>query len=75
MEEKTAPVTDSGAQPHGCFVCSTAMPLLEKCFSGATRDHFRASKIEFLKGLRSLLDDKISHMSTHESKGTHVTVE
>ena len=75
MEEKT---TESGA-PHthgpGCFFCTTAMPMMGKIWSGATRDHFRNSRVEFLKGLRSLIDERISHLSREEHKGTHVTVE
>lgn len=60
----------------GCFICTTALPLLEKCWSEATRDHFKNSRIEFLKGIRSLIDDRISHLSRDEQpKGTHVTVE
>jgi len=35
-----------------------------------------AESIEFLKGLRSLIDDRIAHLSTHEEpKGKQVTVE
>jgi hypothetical protein len=59
----------------GCFVCGTAIPILERMWSDATKDHFRNSRIEFLKGLRSLLDDRIAHLSREEHKGTHVTVE
>jgi hypothetical protein len=51
------------------------MPMLESLVSQATRDHFRNSRVEFLKGVRSLLDERISHLSREESKGTHVTVE
>jgi len=36
--------------------------------------HFRQSKVEFLKGLRSLLDDRIEDM-TRPKKGTRVVVE
>ncbi len=72
MEEKTAGAPQAG---HGCFICSTAVPLLEKMWSEATRDHFRNSRIEFLKGIRSLIDDRIAHLSKEEVKGTHVTVE
>ena len=62
--------------PRGCFVCETAVPLLEKMWSDATKDHFRNSRIEFLKGIRSLIDDRITHLSKEEEpKGTHVTVE
>ena len=74
MEEKTAAAEST---PHaGCFFCTTAIPLMERVWTEATRDHFRNSRIEFLKGLRSLIDDRIAHLSKHdETKGTHVTVE
>jgi hypothetical protein len=60
---------------RGCFICETALPLFEKCWSDATRDHFKNSRIEFLKGIRSLIDDRIAHLAKEEPKGTHVTVE
>jgi hypothetical protein len=74
MDEQT---TASGTRSHteGCFFCTTAMPMLENLVSEATRDHFRNSRVEFLKGLRSLLDERIAHMSHAETKGTHVPVE
>lgn len=75
MEEKTAPPESAAAHQHGCFVCNTAIPLLQHCWSESTKEHFRSSKIEFLKGIRSLLDDRISHLSSTEAKGTRVTVE
>jgi hypothetical protein len=59
----------------GCFFCTTAIPIMERMWSEATRDHFRNSRIEFLKGLRSLIDDRIAHLSKNEPKGTHVNVE
>ncbi len=72
MEDKT----DEASHRAGCFFCTTALPLLERCWTEATRDHFRNSRIEFLKGVRSLIDDRIAYLSrTAESKGTHVTVE
>ena len=85
MDEKATP--DSQSQPHaqdhahaaGCFFCTTAMPMLENALgnvcSESTRDHFRNSRVEFLKGMRSLLDERISHLSREETKGTKVTVE
>ena len=74
MDETAKP--DAAPRPAGCFICTTAMPLLEKMWSDATADHFRNSRIEFLKGLRSLIDDRISHLSRDaEPKGTRVTVE
>jgi hypothetical protein len=74
MDEKTAA---GGTHSHaeGCFFCTTAMPMLENLVNPATREHFRNSRVEFLKGLRSLLDERIAHMAGEEAKGTHVTVE
>jgi hypothetical protein len=67
--------TGKAGAGRGCFICETALPLLEKCWSDATRDHFKNSRIEFLKGIRSLIDDRIAHLAKEEPKGTHVTVE
>jgi hypothetical protein len=72
MEEKTG---ESHARQPGCFICTTALPLLERWWSESTHDHFRNSRVEFLKGIRSLIDDRIAHLSRAERKGTHVTVE
>lgn len=69
---------DSADHQHGpgCFFCTTAIPLVEKFWSEATKHHFRSSRIEFLKGVRSLIDDRIEHLAREEgSKGTHVPVE
>ena len=67
----------AAAKPaSGCFLCETAIPMLEKCLGEATVDHFRKSRIEFLKGVRSLLDERIASLSKEtEVKGTRVTVE
>jgi hypothetical protein len=72
MEEKTA---EGGTGGHGCFFC-TMLPLIEHRWTEATRGHFKNSRVEFLKGLRSLIDDRIAHLSKEaEPKGTRVTVE
>jgi hypothetical protein len=60
---------------RGCLLCGTVMPLMERMWSEATNDHFRNSRLEFLKGIRSLIDDRISHLSKEETKGTKVVVE
>lgn len=76
MEEKTATANPAESQhQHGCFFCATALPIIEHLWSEATRDHFRNSRVEFLKGVRSLIDDRIAHLSRKEPKGTRVAVE
>ena len=74
MDEKTE-TAGTHAHAGGCFFCDTAMPMLESLVGDATREHFRNSRVEFLKGLRGLLDERIAHMSRAETKGTKVTVE
>jgi predicted nucleic acid-binding Zn ribbon protein len=72
MDEKTAQM---GPQPQGCFFCATAIPLLEQCCPEAAREHFRNARVELLMGLRSLIDERIAHLSKQEVKGAKVTVE
>ena len=44
--------------------------------SDAAREHLRNSRIEFLKAVRSLIDDRIERLSaTGPQQGTKVTVE
>ena len=66
---------NTSAPRTGCFLCTNVMPLLGHMWSEATNDHFRNSRVEFLKGIRSLIDDRIAHLSKDEQKGTHVVVE
>lgn len=71
MEEKATCVAGPG-----CLICGTVKPLLGRMWSDATGNHFRNSRIEFLKGIRSLIDDRIDRLSRHEeAKGTRVVVE
>ena len=63
------------AEAPGCYYCLNVKPFLGKAWSEATQDHFRSARVEFLKGVRSLLDDRIANLARHETKGTHVTVE
>jgi hypothetical protein len=77
MEENTTTTGTRGtASAPGCFFCNVAKPLMQRCWSDATRGHFRNSRIEFLRGIRSLIDQRIEHLSEHHQRqGTHVTVE
>lgn len=43
--------------------------------SDPAKRHFTQARVEFLKGLRSMIDARIDSLSKHESKGTKVTVE
>jgi len=43
--------------------------------SDEVRSHFRNSRVEFLKGIRRIIDERISRLSENEQKGSKVTVE
>jgi hypothetical protein len=67
------------AHPPGCFFCTIAAPqieaFLDHIWPANTREHFRNARIEVLKGMRSMLDARIEHLSQHAEKGTKIAVE
>ncbi|WP_321475992.1 hypothetical protein [uncultured Paludibaculum sp.] len=73
-DEKT-----SSASCGNCF-CSGAGPAMSEFLrkigppEGA-KHHFDTARIEFLKGIRALIDARIENLSQPESKGTKVPVE
>jgi hypothetical protein len=43
--------------------------------SPAVREHLTNSRIEFLKAIRAVIDERIEHMSGTSQRGTKVAVE
>jgi hypothetical protein len=41
----------------------------------AALGHFRAARVEILKGLRAIIDERINQIQNSQQKGTKVTVE
>ena len=39
------------------------------------REHFTNSRIEFLKGIRAVIDSRIEHLSNSAQRGTKLAVE
>ena len=78
-ETRTRKKTTTAQARPGCFFCAVAGPQLEAMFENVlpenTREHFKSSRVEFLKGIRSMLDARIAHLSEHPRKGTKVAVE
>ena len=73
---------ETQSTPHaqsGCFFCNVAAPQLsamfDHCWPEPTQEHFRNARIEFLKGIRGILDARIERLSQHAQKGTKLTVE
>jgi hypothetical protein len=62
-----------------CFFCE-ATDAMKKFMnemgpSEEAKGHFRTSRVELLKGIRRIIDDRIERVSQKGSKGTHVVVE
>ena len=67
---------------HGCDACfcGGAGPAFSDFVrklgpSEGAKRHFDAARVEFLKGLRALIDARIESLSASEPKGTKVDVE
>ena len=43
--------------------------------SPSVREHFTNSRIEFLKGIRAVIDSRIEHLSKTGQRGTKIAVE
>jgi hypothetical protein len=43
--------------------------------SPQVREHFTNSRIEFLKGIRAVIDSRIEHLSNTGQRGTKIAVE
>ncbi len=57
-----------GAGPQLTAIAKTVLPT-------EALEHFKASHVEFLKGLRHLLDARIQKMSTGKTHGTSIPVD
>ncbi|MGB9606545.1 MAG: hypothetical protein ACP5U2_14620 [Bryobacteraceae bacterium] len=75
MNQATA--GEGGRPAGGTCLCCEVQRLVEQMFRlpEPTRQHLRNSQIEFLKAIRSLIDERIAQLSRVEPKGTKVPVE
>lgn len=57
--------------------CSQIVDAVRQCMgiSPAVRQHLTNSRVEFLKAIRVILDERIEHVSSQGQKGTKVAVE
>lgn len=70
----------NAAQPtviHERCLCREVMDQFRECFgvSPEVRDHFMNSRIEFLKGIRAIIDSRIERLSQTGQRGTKIAVE
>ncbi len=62
----------------GCMGAGPAITgILGHFGPSAARDHFKAARIEFLKGVRAVIDSRIDHLSRKQpaAAGSSVPVE
>ncbi|HKV48360.1 MAG TPA: hypothetical protein VJN69_09730 [Candidatus Acidoferrales bacterium] len=66
----------AGERGHQC-VCEELFGHVQDLFgvSPTVRQHLKNSRIEFLKAVRSVIDDRIDRMSKAENRGTRVAVD
>ena len=73
-----------GEQHHGarlgggqCLCCLAMDMFLQLAVfrSEEARAHFRNSRVEFLKGIRSLLDERIESLSRTPQRGSSIKME
>ncbi|MBI4477067.1 MAG: hypothetical protein HY654_07825 [Acidobacteria bacterium] len=76
-EQKAAPAGGPGSVRGSCERIGAEIDNLLRSLapSEEVQDHFRNARIEILKGLRSVIDDRIQHLSTESRKGTSVPIE
>ena len=66
--------------PSGPCLCQGAGPVLSDLLQrlgppAEARGHFETARLEFLKGLRALLDARIEQSSRPRAKGEKISVE
>ena len=72
--------TETTDHVHDHCICCDASDAIGRLFrafgpSEKVSEHFRQSRIEFLKGIRSILDERIDRIGRTPHKGTRVVVE
>lgn len=69
----------NASQPvtHERCLCREVLEQVRECFgvSPEVREHFTNSRIEFLKGIRAVIDSRIEHLSKASTRGTKIAVE
>jgi hypothetical protein len=74
-EAQATPETPRTSEP---CLCREVLRHIDQFFtvkSEAARQHFRSSRLEFLKAVRTLIDERIEHLSRAAQPGTKIAVE
>jgi len=77
-EQQTQPQPPREHRHEACLCCLVMDQLKERLGvrSEPVRQHLRNSRIEFLKAIRAVIDERINYLArTGEQQGTKVVVE
>jgi hypothetical protein len=78
MNEQNSHEQTAGERGHhqGCLCCEI-LDHLHECFhvSPAVRQHLSNSRIEFLKAIRGVIEQRIEHLSNSGQRGAKIAVE
>ncbi len=76
QQAKQAPRPQATGQPETCM-CREILNQMRVCFgiSPEVQEHFNNSRIEFLKGIRAVIDSRIEHLASAGQQGTKISVE
>jgi len=74
-DAKAAPAPEGAEVNCLCMGMGPKVTAMLQCKSESARQHFRNSRVEFLKAIRTLIDERIEYLSRTQKRGTTVTVE
>ncbi len=76
-EQETTQQNVSQAAVHERCLCREMLEQVREVFgvSPNVQEHFTNSRIEFLKGIRAIIDNRIEHLSNTGQRGTKIAVE
>lgn len=77
-EQETTQQNQTPSVVHESCLCREVLEQVRECLSISpeVREHFTNSRIEFLKGIRAVLDRRIEQLSkTGQQHGTKIAVE
>ncbi len=76
-ETETTQATAAGGATHERCPCLEVADAVRRIFgvSPAVRHHLEQSRVEFLKAIREVLNERIERLSTPAGHGTKVAVE
>ena len=76
-EQHTSGSAASQGAPHERCLCFEVLDLFRSRLgvSPRVRQHLANSRIEFLKAIREVIDERIEHLSKPSQQGTKIRVE